>query len=159
MPTRGTASIGLGSVVAVDDNGNGVLPGNGTFVSLVNVESLAIPSNKLGTQESKTLDIANATMNRIPGIFDPGSGLTITWELVNSGATGNGTVGQYSRLEALKLARAGCPWRFSVARDSGNFTNITQTAFVTENAIQAVTADGKTMVNTVLDLSGAPTVA
>lgn len=158
MPTRGTAEIGLGAEVAIDDAGGGTT-GNGTYVALVNVESLGVPATKLGTVESKTLDIGNATINRIPGVFDPGSGLVITWELVNAGATGNGTVGQYSRLEAIRASRATRSFRFSIPNDNSTNANITQAAYVVQNEIQPVTADGKTMCNTVLDLTGAPTVS
>lgn len=156
MPTRGTAEVGLGATVAIDDQGGGLV-GNGTFVDMVNVDSLGVPATKLGTVESKTLDIANRTLNRIPGIFDPGSGLVITWEMVNANTTGNSVIGQYARMEALRASVLGHSFRFSIPNDNTTNANITQTAFVVQNEIQPVTSDGKTMVNTVLDLSGAPT--
>jgi hypothetical protein len=151
MP-KGTASIGLSAALAFNDRGNGTLPGNGTYVDCVNITSLGIPNKKMATIESKTLDIANYTPTKIPGLFEAGS-VTCSWELVNANTTGVG-IGQFDRLELLKNGRTHVGARWTVPTDGGNYT-IIKTVLVTENDIQPAEADGKIMVNTTIDISGA----
>lgn len=152
-PTTGNATIGLNAQLLIDDFGNGVLPGNGTHVKCVNIESITPSSPKLNMIESKPLDLSGNTIKQIPGLFTPGE-VTVSWELVNATGTGNG-IGQHSRLEALRVSRTEAPCRITVPTADGG-GNITKNfnAIVGENAIQPVTADGKTMCQTTLNITG-----
>lgn len=152
-PTKGVATIGLGAVISIDDLGTGNATGNATYFPITNVISVGIPSPTTGTQPSKTLDLANATLTKIAGIIDSGS-LTLKTELVNV----SGTNTQYTRFEALRAGRLFHNWKFVVPCDVGNAT-IVVSALVTQNKINDVAADEITTLDTMLELSGAITVS
>ena len=147
---RGTAQIGLGANVCIDDQGTGAA-GNGSYTPFVNILSSEPPAPELTTTESKTLDIVGNTPKKIPGLFTAGT-LTISTELVNANNTGIG-IGQRDRLENIRISRSTRSFQFNFPTDGG-FITITKDCFVKQNKIKPVTADGVQEMDTVLDVSG-----
>ena len=131
---------------AINDLGNGTIPGNGTFVPMVNLVDLGVPAAELGIVESKRLSLPNATKTKIPTVTDGGT-ITISWEM--------GSV-QYARMEALRRSRSITYFNFVVPTEggAGNYAFGNVPVYVTKNEIKPLTVEDIEMVDTTLNVTG-----
>jgi hypothetical protein len=133
-------SIGYGSQAYIDD---------GSASAYVIVDMLLEFENaapKLGTVDSKRLDTPNATIVKVPTLFDGGE-CSLTQQFSQAG---------WTRLETLRKARAYKHVKFSVIDDTSTSVRIVPGLF-TENKIDKVVADEITKFTTTFVVSGQET--
>lgn len=136
----GDESIGDGSTIEVNDGGGDA------FVEIEQVVDFDVPSEQVGTVESKRLNLAGGVIRNLATLKKPGS-FTIRQNFTNAG---------YARMEAIRSGDQTTPkqWKFTVTDDDGD-TEITLPGILTENKVTKIEADKITEFETMVQVSGA----
>lgn len=134
----GDESIGFGGVFEINDGGAGA------YQVLPKVEMLGIPNETTGVIESKTLDLPNAVIQKLPSLKDGGK-FTVKFHLINA---------SWVRVEALRVARSINLFRVTVPVDTGTIVIIAP-GFIETNAIDDLEAEKLNTVTTTIVVSGA----
>lgn len=123
----GDESIGLGAKVEIDDGGSG----GGTGLSFVEVgQLLAItpPAIKMGTAESKRINVARI---RKIATIETGENFSYRVQFTNAG---------WARHEAIRSNKRRNTYRITIPDDAGN-TIITVIGLIAENKTDSLEAD------------------
>lgn len=136
----GDESIGDGSTVEVNDGGGDA------FVEIDMVIDFDVPSEQVGTVESKRLNLPGQVIKKLATLKKPGS-FTIRQNFTNAG---------YARMEAIRATSQTTPkeWKFTITDDDGD-TEITVPGIITENKVTKIEADKITEFETMVEVSGA----
>jgi hypothetical protein len=138
MPrAEGDESIGYGATLKINDGTASA------FVTVPKLTKLGIPNETTGTAESKTLDLPEAVIRKLPTLKDGGT-FVFSYEVI--GAT-------YDRVEAIRSARAIKQFQVSVPVDTGDI-EITVEGYVSQNPMEDVEADKITIANATVVVSG-----
>lgn len=136
----GDESIGDGSTIEVNDGAADA------FVEIDQVIDFDVPSEQVGTVESKRLNLDGGVIRNLATLKKPGS-FTIRQNFTNAG---------FARMEAIRTGSQVTPkqWKFTVTDDDSD-TEITVPGILTENKITKVEADKITEFETMVQVSGA----
>lgn len=134
----GDESIGFGGVFEIGDGGAGA------YQVLPKVEMLGIPNETTGTIESKTLDLPNAVIQKLPSLKDGGK-FTVKFHLINA---------SWVRVEAIRVARSIVNFRVTVPVDTGTIV-IVAPGFIETNAIEDLESEKLNTVTTTIVVSSA----
>lgn len=132
-------SIGFGGTVDIDDGGTGAAPG-ASFVNVVNVVTLGVPSIKTNTTESKRLTLAR--IRKIATIEDGGE-FSIKQQFTNAG---------FARMETIRTAKARHTFRITVPDDDSD-TVIEVVCLITENKTDSLESEKITEFETMLSVA------
>lgn len=130
-------SIGYGTTVYIDD---GVA---NAYVQMFNVVSIDPGSSKLGTVESKRLDLANSHIVEVPTLFKGGD-IMVKQQFSNAG---------FTRINTLKNAKTLSNLKTTIVDDSTGTTVIAPGYFV-ENKPSSIEADKITEMDITFTVAG-----
>jgi len=136
----GDETIGDGSTIEVNDGGGDA------FVEIDQVIDFDVPSEQVGTVESKRLNLPGQVIKKLATLKKPG-GFTIRQNFTHAG---------YARMEAIRATSQTTPkqWKFTITDDDGD-TEITVPGILTENKVTKIEADKITEFETMVEVSGA----
>jgi hypothetical protein len=136
----GDETIGDGSIVEVNDGGGDA------FVEVDLVISIGVPSEVVGTVDSKRLNLTGRVIKKLATLKQPGT-ISIKQQFTKAG---------YARMEAIRATDQTTPkqWKITIEDDDGG-TEITVPGIITENKVDSVEADKITEFETMVQVSGA----
>lgn len=135
---EGDEQVGFGGVLEIND-------GDADAWQVVpKVETLGVPSETVGTVESKRLDLPEATIVKLATLKNGGS---FNVKIQAIAAT-------VLRLDAIKKARATKQYRVSVVLDTGTL-RVVVPGIITSNPIEDLEAEKITVINLTVEVSGA----
>ena len=137
LRVEGDESIGYGATLEINDGASSA------FVEVPKLEKLGFPNETTGTAESKTLDLPEAVIRKLPTLKDGGS-FTFTYEVLAE---------TYERVETIRKARSIKEYRVTVPVDTGTIEVVVK-GFISANQIEDIEAEKITVGNVTVVVSG-----
>jgi hypothetical protein len=131
-------TIGYGTIVYIDDGTSHA------YVAVDNLVDCDPPAEKLGTVESKRLNITAGVIVSVPTLFDPGE-VSLRQQFTQLG---------FSRVETLRKAKTKSNFKFSIPDDTST-TVVIAPGYITQNKTSKVEADKITEFVTTFKVAGA----
>lgn len=142
LRVEGDEQVGFGGTFEIND-GDGAV-----FVVVPKVETLGVPDETVGFVESKRLDLAEAVIKKIATLKNGGS-FSVKIQLIAA---------TWTRLEAIRAARAEKQFRIAVPVDTGKL-KITVPGIITSNKVEDLESEKITVINCTVEVSGARVTA
>ncbi len=111
---------------------------------MVEIVTLGVPSEVVGTVESKRLDLPGGVIKKLATLKNGGS-FSITQQFTNAG---------FARMETIRAAKSEKHYKFTIPDDDGD-TEITVPGIITENKTSGLEAEKITEFETMVEVSGA----
>lgn len=140
---QGDESIGFGGTCEIDDGGTGAAPGAG-FAVVPKILSLGVPAETVGVVESKTLDLPQGVIRKLPTLKDGGE-FSIKQQFTHAG---------FARMETIRAAKQIHQWKITIPDDDGD-TEVTVPGFITVNKTDSLEPEKITEFETMVTVSGA----
>ncbi len=133
----GDESIGFGGTLEINDGDADA------FVEVGMIVSLGLPSEVVGTVESKRLDLPGGVIKKLATISNGGSLQVVT----------QFTHASFTRLKTLRKAKVEKLFKFTVPDDDGDH-EITVPGIITETKVSSLEAEKITEIETTIEVSG-----